>query len=218
MAYFGILVGLAASRPATEMVFQGQVWPFWLLLSVFAVLELRGRHLAAALALGVLLAMSQTTLLLLALTGPYSLRTYGLRRTMVLALVTLLVFAVIVVPFSRLGSEFFVQNYYALPKLAGEYSERIFHNAITQMSLLNLITTLGVKDLRAPLQLAAILAGMALLLVRPIPGPRFFLVACGLSFLWAIGLNVQVWKYYYVPGLLLIFWGLACPRWNSARA
>jgi hypothetical protein len=212
IAYLGILVGIAASRPGTEMVFQGHVWPFWLLLSVYAGLVLHGRHMAAAVVLGVLLATSQTMLLVLALSAAYYLRELGLRRAVMIGLVNLIVYLAIVVPFTRWGIDFFVQNYYALPKLAGEYSERTFQNAVTQISLLNLTTTLGVKELRAPLQLAAVLAGMALLLWRRIPGPRYFLVISGLCFLWAIGLNVQVWKYYYVPGLLLVFWGLACPR------
>jgi hypothetical protein len=41
---------------------------------------------------------------------------------------------------------------------------------------------------------------------------------CGLTYLWAISLNTQVWKYYYVPGLLLLFWAIYAPPSAAARS
>ena len=207
-----VLLALIAARPSVEMVYQGEVWPLWFLISAFVVALFRGRLWAAAVLLGLLLACNQTTLVLAALLGVWQLRSGGdWRRTLGLGAVAFAVYAAVVFPFARGIVAFIDQNYIALPHLAGIMSEQRFHNSITEVSLVNVLTRTHLIGLRAALQLAVGIAGMALLALRPRTSPAVFLAICALTYLVAIGLNVQVWKYYYIQGLLLLFWSVYAP-------
>ena len=90
-------------------------------------------------------------------------------------------------------------------------SERTYHNAITQVSLINVLTRLGLIGLRGPLQVGIGIIGMAVLALRRRTTTGDFLAVCALTYLVAIGLNVQVWKYYYIQGLVLLFWSVFAP-------
>ena len=215
---FALLLAIIACRPSTEMVYQGEVWPLWLMVSAFVVAYYRERMVVAAVLLGLLLACNQTTLVLAALLGVHQLRTGRWRETVLLGAIVLAVYAAIVVPFARGVVAFIDQNYIALPHLAGIMSERTYHNAITQVSLINVLTRLGLIGLRAKLQLLAGLAGMASVAAWRGMTKAQFLAICGLVYLVTVGLNTQVWKYYYVQGLILLFWSLMAPRARAAPA
>ena len=212
---FAVLLGLIATRSSTEMLYDGEVWPLWCLISVFAFLIHRRRLRMAALVLGLLLACSQISLAIAALFGVYQLRSAARwRETFLLAGIVTAVYLAFVLPFAH-GLAGFVEEYYiVIPHLAGLISERLRHNSITQVSLVNLLSRAGLTGLRAWLQAATGIAGMAVLALRRSTTPAQFLTVCGLTYLWAISLNMQVWKYYYVPGLLLLFWGIYAPRSN----
>ncbi len=216
---FAVLLGLIASRPSTEMVYQGEVWPLWCMISVFAFLVHRRRSRMAALVLGLLLACSQISLAIAALFGAYQLRSAASwRETFLLAGIATAVYLAFVFPFAHGLVSFITEYYIVVPHLAGIMSERRFHNSITQVSLVNVLTRARLPELRAWLQVAAGVTGMAVLVLRRRTTPAQFLTVCGLTYLWAISLNVQVWKYYYIPGLLLLFWGIYAPRTDAAQS
>ena len=215
---FSLLLGLIASRPSTEMVYQGEVWPLWFMISLFAFLIHQRRLRMAAVILGLLLACSQISLAIAALFGSYRLRSgESWRETVLLAAITAAVYLAFVLPFAHGLVHFIMEYYVVVPRLAGIMSERRFHNSITQVSLVNLLARAGLLELRSWLQLAAGIGGMAVLGLRRRATPAEFLTVCGLTYLWAISLNVQVWKYYYIPGLLLLFWGIYAPRNEGAQ-
>ncbi len=212
---FAVLLGLIAMRSSTEMLYDGEVWPLWWMISLFAFLIHRRRLRVAALVLGLLLACSQISLAIAALFGVYQIRsTASWRDTVLLAGISSAVYLAFVLPFAHGLAGFVVEYYIVIPHLAGVISERLRHNSITQVSLVNLLSRAGLTGLRAWLQAATGIAGMAVLAVRRSTTPAQFLTVCGLTYLWAISLNMQVWKYYYVPGLLLLFWGIYAPRRN----
>ena len=203
---FALLLALVAARPSTEMLYQGEVWPLWFLISAFIVAFLRGRVWLAGVLVGLLLAYSQTALVIAALIAVHQLRSGGpWRVTLTAGAVALLVYLAFIFPFAHGMVAFIDTNYIVLPHLAGIISERVRHNATTQVSLTNLLTRLSASRWRASLQLMAGLGGMLVLALRP-TSPRGFLIVCGITYLVAIGLNMQVWKYYYVPGLVFLFW------------
>jgi hypothetical protein len=203
--YAGFLVGVIGSRPSMEMIIQGHVWPVWCLIGIFACLFLRGRRAWAAVVLGILLATNQTFLLVWGLWLAHELAAFRWPRALALCAISLLTYAVIVLPFADLSLDFFAQNYVVLPRLAGENSEKFNHNPTMQLSLLNVITTLGLERLRFLLQALSGVAGIWAIWRRRPADPAWFLALCGLAYLVAVSLNVQVWKYYYMPGVLLIF-------------
>jgi hypothetical protein len=209
---FALLLALIASRPSTEMVYQGEVWPLWFMVSAFAVAFYRRRLRLAAMLLGLLLACNQTTLVLAALISVYQVRSgTNWRETLLLGAIVLIVYCVIVFPFAR-GVVVFIEEYYIIvPHLGGIMTERAFHNSITQVSLVNVLTRLGLIGLRGPLQFAVGILGMAVIVLRQRTKPQEFLAVCALTYLVAIGLNVVVWKYYYIQGLVMLFWSIYAP-------
>jgi len=209
---FAVLLGLIATRSSTEMLYDGEVWPLWWMISLFAFLIHQRRLRMAALVLGLLLACSQISLAIAALFAVYQLRSMASwRDTFLLAGISAAVYLAFVLPFARGLAGFIVEYYIVIPHLAGIISERLHHNSITQVSLVNLLSRAGLAGLRAWLQAAVGMTGMAVLALRRSTTPAQFLTLCGLTYLWAIGLNMQVWKYYYVPGLLMLFWGVYAP-------
>ncbi len=83
---FAVLLGLIAMRSSTEMLYDGEVWPLWWMISLFAFLIHRRRLRVAALVLGLLLACSQISLAIAALFGVYQIRsTASWRDTVLLA-------------------------------------------------------------------------------------------------------------------------------------
>ena len=202
------LAALFASRPAVEMIARGHVWPVWLIVSGYAAAFTADRKMLAAMLLGVLLATNQTFVLLFALVGVYDLRNAGLRRAVLLGLISLGVYAVIVLPFSRGPIDFITQYYIELPRLAGVSAERQ-HNAVLQMSVVRIITALGIGDLRQGLQVLCGVIGLATIAAHRTLRPPHFLALAGVIYLFVVALNVQIWKYYYIPGFWLILWSVA---------
>ncbi|MGC8475470.1 MAG: hypothetical protein ACP5NP_03870 [Acetobacteraceae bacterium] len=205
---FTLMLLFIVSRPSTEMLYQGEVWPFWFIVSAFSVLLLRGHPVRAAVALGCLLGISQTAIHIAGLTAVWRLRSAGKwYRTMLMGALAAGVYFISTIPFAH-GIVAFIRNeYVVLPHLAGRLVQRVRDNRDTEVSLVNLLLHLGLIRWRMAIQLTVVLGTAAVLAVRR-TGTRTFLYLTGVSYLAAISLNMQVWKYYYGPGLLLMFWSI----------
>jgi hypothetical protein len=212
---YGLIAGMVASRPSIEMLVQGHVWPMWFLSTAYCASVASRRPLVASLLLGVLLAASQTMLLLLALAAAHAANAVGIRRAVLQTAISLAVYLAVVLPFAGLSFQFFLDHYLFLPQAAGVYSDVTGHNPVTQVSLMNLLAFLGLPGVRGALQVAAGLAGLVAIARRSQAESWYFLSVCGLSYLAAISLNMQVWKYYYTPGLLMILWGSTVAAWQA---
>jgi hypothetical protein len=211
------LACLCASRPAVEMIAKGQVWPLWLIVCCYAAAFAADRNVLAAVLLGVMLATNQTFVLLFALVGVYELRNAGLHRALLLGLISLGVYGIIVLPFAHGPIDFLLQYYIELPRLAGVSSERL-HNSVLQLSLVGIVTALGIGDLRQVLQVLCGVIGLAAIgFHRTLRRPHFLALA-GMIYIIVVALNVQVWKYYYIPGFWLILWSVAGRMSGSAFA
>ena len=205
---FTLMLVFIASRPSTEMLYQGEVWPFWFIVSAFSVLLLRGNPARAALALGCLLGISQTAIHVAGLTAVWRLRSAGKwYRTMLMGALAAGIYFISIIPFAHGVVEFIRNEYVVLPHLAGKLVQRVRDNGNTEVSLVNLLLHLGLIRWRMAMQLTVVLGTAAVLAVRR-AGTRTFLYLTGVSYLAAISLNMQVWKYYYGPGLLLMFWSI----------
>ncbi len=202
----GLMVGMLASRPVVEMLVQGHHWPMWLLCAAYATAITRDRPVVASLLLGALLAASQTMLLLLALAAAHQANALGLRRAVLLSGLSVLVFLTIVLPITGFSMRFFIDHYILLPEAAGVYSDRVTNNPTSQVSLTNLLVSLGLGKARPLVQVTVGLAGMLAVSLRGRNQPAYFLSVAGICYIAAISLNMQVWKYYYMPGLLWLLW------------
>ena len=210
---FTLMLAFIVSRPSTEMLYQGEVWPFWIIVSAFSVFLLRGNPVRAALALGCLLAVSQTAVHIAGLTAVWRLRSAEKwHRTMLMGALAVGIYFISIIPFAHGILSFIRDEYVVLPHLAGRLVQRVRDNGHTEVSLINLLLHLGLIRWRMAMQLTVVLGTAAVLAVRR-AGTRTFLYITGVSYLAAISLNMQVWKYYYGPGLLLMFWSIV---WRPA--
>jgi hypothetical protein len=194
MLYAGMLAGILAARPSIEMLTQGHVWPLWFLCTAFCTSVARGRPIAAAVLLGILLAASQTMLLVLALWAAHMMRSAGPVRAILLVAACTAVYLAVILPFAGLSPQFFLDLYLNLPQQAGIYSDVTGENPVTQVSLMNLLANLDLSAARGPLQVAAGLVGLAAMFRKDGGEAWYFLCVCGLSYVAAISLNMQVWN------------------------
>jgi hypothetical protein len=210
--YAGMLIGTLASKPSIEMLVQGHMWPIWFLCAAYCATIAARRWITAAAILGALLASSQTMILLFALAAVYQLKALGLLRAVLLSALSLSVYLIFMLPFSGLSAGFFLDHYVYLPMTAGLYSEIVSNNPLLQLSLADLVANSGIWGSRPWLQVMVGLGGMIALGFKAETGITDFLKICGICYLAAISLNIQVWRYYYMPGLLLLLWGCSVPH------
>ncbi|MEJ0016396.1 MAG: hypothetical protein WDN25_07475 [Acetobacteraceae bacterium] len=216
-----MLLCLIVSRIGMEMILRGQVWPYWLLILGFGLALLHERFTIATIVAGMLIAAQQPALLIVALFGLYVLVHFGWRKAVFLGAIGLATYLVIMGPWlwhrPALINELYVvvqQRIAADHALQPVYDQR-------EISLLNLLQATGLGWLRSPFQLAFVAAGALAIVAR---GRRMttahLLCVIGTVFVGCISLNVQVFKYYYYPGLFCLALGLsaALPDRSAYRA
>jgi hypothetical protein len=200
------------SRTSVEMILRGQVWPVWALLAGFAATLLSPGKFWPAILLGLLLATQQPMVALAALTGVWLLFHRGFLPALWVTVIATVVFAVIMAPWLILRPTLLFDLYIRLPQVFAQNHLVDLRWDLSEVSILDLLQNLGLKSARAALQAATVAAGMLYLAVYRNIRLGTFLCAMGLAYLIAISLNVQVFKYYYYPGFLLLAIGLAVPH------
>jgi hypothetical protein len=210
-----VLLGIGPimlSRTSVEMILRGQVWPVWALLAGFAATLLSPGKFWPAILLGLLLATQQPMVALAALTGVWLLFHRGFASALRVTLIAATVFAVIMAPWLILRPTLLFDLYIRLPQVFAQNHVVDLSWDLSEVSILDLLQNLGLKSVRAALQAATVVAGMLYLAVSRNVRLGTFLCTIGLVYLIAISLNVQVFKYYYYPGFLLLATGLAVPH------
>jgi hypothetical protein len=205
------LCPIMLSRASVEMMIRGQVWPLWALTVGFAATLLSPGKFWPAVLLGLLLATQQPTVVIAVLLGVWLLFHRGFASAFWVTVITTAVFAVIVAPWLAMHPALLSNLYIGI-------QDTIAHNRATdhswdfvEVSLQNLLISLGLFSIRSALQAAAIAAGMLYLAAFRNIRLGTFLCTAGLVYMVAISLNIQVFKHYYYPGLLLLAIGIAIP-------
>lgn len=187
------------SPPVSVMLVHGHVWPYWLLLSIMAVLLVKERYIVAAIVFGLALASRQPALWIVPPLCGYLASRLGWVATLRLALIALGAYAALVLPFAfSKGAEFWRVVYLA----AGGLNTIQAH-----ISALAWLSSIGLGDLLKPLQAAVLLAAMFWLYRRKADLPAFLLVT-GIAYLWAVYFNHYAVRYVYFPGLFLLMAGM----------
>jgi hypothetical protein len=202
---------ILVSRTAVAMVLSGQVWPYWWLVVAFAVSLLFPGWILSAAIVGVLLATQQTAVAIAALFGIYLFFAVGWNTSVRVMMIAFLIFGLIMLPWVILQPALPKYLYIGIQKTFALEHELDPRWDWSEVSILNLLQAMGIGHLRALLQIFALLSGaLYLALVRGIT-LRTFTCVTGIVYLFAVSLNVQVFRYYYYPGLLLIALGLSIP-------
>ncbi len=207
MAVAPILV----SRSAIEMILRGQVWPYWWLVFAFSVSLLSRTWLTTAIVVGALLATQQTAIAIATLFGVYLVFTVGLATAARVMAIALVVFGMVMLPWVILQP--------TLPSYLYIKVQSVFAHAHqlepqwdwSEVSVLNLLQAVGFGGARPLVQLGVLAGGVVYLARTRNVGLRTFTCLTGLVYLCAMSLNVQVFRYYLYPGLLMIALGLSFP-------
>lgn len=188
------------SPPVSKMLVHGHVWPYWLLLSIMAVMLVKERYLVAAIVFGLALATRQPALWIAPPLFGYLAARLGWLTTLRLSLIALATFAALVLPFALgKGAEFWRVVYLGI----ADFSPDLLHiNASIWLS------SIGMDGLRRPVQAAALLGAMVWLYRRKADLPAFLLVT-GIAYIWTVYFNNYAVRYVYFPGLLLLTAGMA---------
>jgi hypothetical protein len=205
------LCPIILSRSSMEMVLRGQVWPLWALLVGFAATLLSPGRLWPAFLLGILLGTQQPTVAIAALTGTWLLFHRGVASAWRVAVIATGVFALIITPWMILRPSLLVDLYIHIQQTLTPDQAIGQHRGPGQVSILDLLQSMDLTSIRRALQAGAVATGMLYLAFARNVRLGTFLCTVGLVYLVAISLNVQVFKYYYYPGFLLLAIGIAVP-------
>lgn len=202
---------ILVSRTAMAMVLGGQVWPYWWLVIAFAASLLSANWLLSAVIVGALLATQQTAVAIAALFGIYLVFAIGWGTGIRVMVIALLIFAVIMLPWIILQPTLPEYLYIGIQKTLAHEHQLDPRWDRNEVSILNLLQAIGLGHLRALLQILALMAGALYLSCTRGVTLRNFTCLAGIVYMFAVSLNVQVFRYYYYPGLLLIAVGLSIP-------
>lgn len=195
------------SPMSAGMFFNGQVWLFWFLITGFLIAFINERLVLAAIILGIVLATRQTSLAIAAAVAVFMISRIPMRKYFILMAIVILIYSGLTLPFAGRLESFFSELYFLSE--AVEINLRVNRNPMNQVALVNWIYVFGIESMRLVLQIAA--GGFFLLLIFLMRSrdTGIFLILMGVMFLVVISLNGQIFRYYYVPGLIIASFGVA---------
>ncbi len=191
------------------MILGGQVWPYWWLVVAFAVSLLFPVWLLSAAIVGAPLATRQTAVAIAALFGIHLFFAVGWSMSVRVMMIAFLIFGLAMLPWVIVQPALPVYLYIGIQKTFALEHALDPRWDWSEVSILNLLQAMGIGHMRALLLIFALLSGaLYLALARGIT-LRTFACLTGVVYLFVVSLNVQVFRYYYCPGLLLIALGLS---------
>ena len=188
------------SPPIVQMVSSGHLWLYWLLVCLMLWLLVRGRYLAAAVALGLCLASRPTVLFLAAPVLGYVWSRAGWRVALTGGGLALGVFALLNLPFYLIYGEDFIRNSFGA--LVG------FGQVLTHFSITGILQGAGFPAGGRLGQVLVALLALAVVVRTASLSPGQFVVLVGLTYVWEVLFASYATRYLYFPGFFLIALGV----------
>jgi hypothetical protein len=198
---------LMFSALALPMMHSGQVWPYWLAITLAAILASRGSWTGALAALGVAAGMRQTALVPVAIMMVALMAGSAPRQWLRAGLVALAVLGVGLVPVALVSPVSLRYIFIEGPALA--LAHRPADNPLDQVAASNLLYHFGLERSALTLEAVAAAAFLPLAWMAGRIGRGRVIVTAGLAYLVVISFNPYLFRYYYVAGLLLVSVGIA---------
>lgn len=202
-----LLWPLVVSPMTMQMVVSGHIWPYWLTLCGFIFVLLERRLIMAAVMLGLMLSTRQLAIFIAVPVAVFFVRAAGFKRTCYLGIVTIVVYFLIIGPFLWSTPDFLHLAYLGLP--GKEQAHIAAGNPLDQIGASGLLYHMGLHRYRGFLQATILLAAVVYLMRKTKFDEYSLLAFTGSLYLWLVSLNPFLYRYHYVPGLLLLIAGLA---------
>lgn len=191
------------SALGAPMMYNGEIWPYWLGSLALAACVLAGRTLLAGLVLGLLVGMRQTALVAAGVLGLGMLRLLPWRQYLAGFSAGALAACALCLPFLLRGHGlarlWFIdgpRSYLPVAAMLG--------NPGNQISATNLLGAVGLQGLAGKLQILLLLAAAGLAGIPKAPPAWRLLALAGLAETLAMAFNPYLHRYYYINGLLVL--------------
>lgn len=204
-----VLLPVLLSSPFLQMVLSGHLWMYWLLAATTLLLIVRGRYTLAAIVFGLCLASRPTALFLVGPIVAYVWTRASARTAITGGVLALGVFFLLNAPFYFIYKESLVRASFGV--LAG------IGHVLTHFSLEGLLQAVGFGSMGKPLQIAAAVAAMAVIVVKRRLRPENFVVLAGVTYIWEILFASYATRYVYFAGFLLVALGLVLAQARCAE-
>ena len=195
------------SPVGASMFFDGQVWLFWFLIVAFLVALINERLVLAAITLGIILATRQTSLAIGAAVAIFMISRIPVKKYFFSTAVVVIVYLVLTLPFTGHAESFLSSLYFT--SSATELNLMVNRNPMNQVALVNWVYVFGIESMRLIIQVGAGGCFLLLIFLTRNQGVANSLILTGVMYLVVISLNSQVFRYYYVPGLIIASFGIA---------
>lgn len=198
------LYPIALAPPVAQMIIHGHVLPYWLYLVLTAIALHKNRLVLASVAFGFALASRQPSVFLAPLFATYVFLNVKFGEFLKYLAVTLIAYALIVIPFAIwTGNEFWVQTYFT----ASSMESRDF--LIYQINGSGFLYSIDLKNALKYIQIFILLAGMGAVIKYREKGPIWSLYFSALIYIWLVFFNIYVARYIYMPAIILMSFTVA---------
>jgi hypothetical protein len=201
---------LFASPMVSQMMAHGHIWVYFLACILFAELVLRRSFLSAAAVAGFLMASYQLSMFLLFPALVWLWKNTSAKEAGLLITTAALVYLILILP-ALVSVPDFVGHFYL--RLGGDVAENhitqgdIFDQVSIGASIYSLVGKTGMMVL----QVVFLLISGLIASRKEVSVEYRALLLCGMSYILIISLNPFINRYFYIPGLILIFMALS-PR------
>lgn len=187
----------------------GHLWFYWFGLVIMASFLWRGKMWLVAILIGLLLLTRQTYVFIAGLLGASLLSTFGWKACVKYGAVVLGVtmggFLII----------YFLTNvhpveFYSAVRSASEVTHKATSNPVDQISLSGFFVMYQMRPILMEMQMAlAVIVGIYFILFTGQRTTHVLIILIGLGYIFIISMSVFIHRYFYIPGFILIAYGLA---------
>lgn len=200
---------LLTSPMMLQAGYYGHVWVYWLGLVIMANLLWRGKLWSVAFIVGLLLLTRQTYIFIAGLLGASLISTLGWKNCIKYGAASLSVVIIGFLPI-YLFTDVHPFEFYSAVKSASEVTHKITSNPMDQISLSGLFVLFNMRPILMEMQLIiACIFGVAFLLISRSRAASALIMLIGLGYIIIISMSVYIHRYFYIPGFILIAYGLA---------
>lgn len=198
IAFYPILM----SPMVAQILVLGQVWPYLFLVVTLGCLLVSNRLALTAFVIGLMLATRQWAIFIVWPLAIHLIAKISPKTFISLFLIAVTGFSALMLPIYLLDNNVFNVTFIDVAKNA---PQALTHERTTsQIGLLSLIRTIGLNASPFIMMSAlAVIAGVFSYRVRGEP-IAWLLCLVGIFYMLFISCNFQVFRYYYLPGLLLL--------------
>lgn len=203
---------LMMSPVMAQAIVYGHIWSYWVMAVFLGFLLLRSRLYWSAFVIGLMLATRQWAAFIALPVAVYYFFHVPIRQFVILTGIVFAGFLILIIP-SVLYDVNLIQaaflDVFASAKIAAQNVVTDQDKMALQVSAVALLKALQVIDHEMLFLMMVVVVAIISFRARTLPD-NYFVFFLGLVYILLVTVNFQVFRYYYMPGLLLIGIAFSC--------